>query len=382
MLAAAPALVGLIGSHRISLFGGVQLRADGVTIVLLAGGLLAVAVGLFAYRQMDQRTGIAIIPELWNALLGRGTSPQRPRHAGLFVALEGGEGSGKSTQTEHLRSWLASAGREVVITHEPGGTTIGATLRKLLLDPTTRLHPRTEALLYAADRAEHVARVIEPALARGAVVVSDRFIDSSVAYQGAGRQLGADGVAALSRWATQSLVPDITILLDLPAEIGLRRVRERAERNSSTRGPSGPATSPTAGIDRIEAEQLAFHERVREGFHRLADSAPGRYVVLDADQPPRTLHNKIRDVISERLRADRDSVAADPPVRPASTEPAARPAPVTAEPVATAEPVVTAETRQAETVRAESIATEATTAVTAELLPGRPTATGKAPSAR
>ncbi|WP_239393368.1 dTMP kinase [Frankia sp. CiP3] len=362
VLAAAPALVGIIGSHRISLFGGVQLRADGVTIVLFAGGLLAVAVGLFAYRQMDQRTGIAIIPELRNALLGRETSPQRPRHAGLFVALEGGEGSGKSTQAEHLRSWLASAGREVVITHEPGGTAIGATLRKLLLDPTTRLHPRTEALLYAADRAEHVARVIEPALARGAVVVSDRFIDSSVAYQGAGRQLGADGVAALSRWATQSLVPDITILLDLPAEIGLRRVRERAERNSSTRDPSGPATSPTAGIDRIEAERFAFHERVREGFHRLADSAPGRYVVLDADQPPRTLHNKIRDVINERLRADRDSVAADPPVGPASTGPA--------------------EGMRAESMRAESTATEATTAVTAELLPGRPTATRKAPSAR
>ncbi|WP_239405118.1 dTMP kinase, partial [Frankia sp. Cj3] len=222
--------------------------------------------------------------------------------------------------------------------------------------------PRTEALLYAADRAEHVARVIEPALARGAVVVSDRFIDSSVAYQGAGRQLGADGVAALSRWATQSLVPDITILLDLPAEIGLRRVRERAERNSSTRDPSGPATSPTAGIDRIEAERLAFHERVREGFHRLADSAPGRYVVLDADQPPRTLHNKIRDVINERLRADRDSVAADPPVGPASTG--------------------AAEGMRAESMRAESTATEATTAVTAELLPGRPTATRKTPSAR
>ncbi|WP_322752919.1 dTMP kinase [Frankia sp. Cas3] len=320
VLAAAPALVGLIGAHRISLWGSVHLRADGVTIVLLAAGMLAVAVGLFAYRQMDQRSGIAVLPELWNALLGRGSTPLRPRHAGLFVALEGGEGSGKSTQVERLGSWLASSGREVVITREPGGTTIGATLRDLLLDPSVRLHPRTEALLYAADRAEHVTRVIEPALARGAIVISDRFIDSSIAYQGAGRRLGADEVAALSRWATQALVPDLTILLDLPAEIGLRRVRERVGTFGSSVDPAGPATKPTAGLDRIEAEQVAFHERVRDGFRRLADSAPGRYVVLDGNRPPQTLHSEIRHVISERLRTDLDPVAADPHMQPTPAE--------------------------------------------------------------
>ncbi|WP_322760349.1 dTMP kinase [Frankia sp. Cr2] len=345
VLAVAPALVGLIGSHRIGLWGSVRLRADGVTIVLLAAGLLAVAVGLFAYRQMDQRTGIAVLPELWNALLGRGTTALRPRHAGLFVALEGGEGSGKSTQVQRLGSWLASSGREVVITREPGGTAIGATLRDLLLDPAVRLHPRTETLLYAADRAEHVTRVIEPALARGAIVISDRFIDSSIAYQGAGRRLGADEVAELSRWATQALVPDVTILLDLPAEIGLRRARERAGMSGSSVDPAGPATNPTAGLDRIEAEQVAFHERVRDGFRRLADSAPDRYVVLDGNRLPQTLHSEIRHVISERLHTDLDPVAADPYVRPTP----------------------------AETVPPETM--------TAEMLPDRAT-TKKAPSAR
>jgi dTMP kinase len=312
VLAATPTLVGLIGSHRITLWGDVGVRADGVTLVLLAGGLLAVAVGLFAYRQMDERSGTAVLPDLWNALLGRSGPLRRPRHAGLFVVFEGGEGSGKSTQVEHLRSWMASHGREVVITREPGGTAIGIKLRELVLDPTVHLHPRTEALVYAADRAEHVTRVIEPALARGAIVISDRFVDSSIAYQGAGRELGTEDVTALSRWATQSLLPDITILLDLPAEIGLRRVRERAAAPGSPPDPAGQNGNAAVGVDRIEAEQLAFHERVRDGFCRLADDAPGRYVVLDGRRPPQILHNEIRRVVNKRLRAAADTPAADP----------------------------------------------------------------------
>ncbi|WP_430827868.1 dTMP kinase [Candidatus Protofrankia californiensis] len=355
VLAAAPALVGLIGSHHVNLWGNLHVRTDGVTIVLLGGGLLAVAVGLFSYRQMDERSGVAVLPELWNALLGRRVVPGRPRHAGLFIALEGGEGSGKSTQAERLRSWLASSGREVVVTREPGGTALGTKLRELLLDPAARLHPRTEALLYAADRAEHVSRVIEPALARGAVVVSDRFVDSSIAYQGAGRQLGADDVAMLSRWATRSLVPDVTILLDIPAEVGLGRVRARAGMNSSVRdrvtghehggapgcggtpdrnasgtrkagGGDGPAPGIEApGIDRIEAEQLSFHERVRDSFRQLAERAPDRYVVLDANCPPETVHSEIRNVVTEHLRQGReyDPVAPHPHARPAPDDPPA-----------------------------------------------------------
>ncbi len=245
------------------------------------------------------------------------------------------------------------------MTREPGGTALGTKLRELLLDPTVRLHPRTEALLYAADRAEHVTRVIEPALARGAVVVSDRFIDSSIAYQGAGRRLGADEVAMLSRWATRSLVPDVTILLDIPAEVGLGRVRARAGMNSSVRdhaanrdhrgapghggapdhnasdtrkanGEDGPAPGIEAsGIDRIEAEQLSFHERVRDSFRQLAERAPDRYVVLDATCPPETLHSEIRTIVTEHLRQDRD----DDPVTPhphAGPEPGDRPVTVPA----------------------------------------------------
>ncbi|WP_131792757.1 dTMP kinase, partial [Candidatus Protofrankia datiscae] len=390
VLAVAPGLVGLIGSHHLDLWGHLRVRTDGVTIVLLSGGLLAVAVGLFAYRQMDERKGVAVLPELWNALLGRRAAPERPRHAGLFIALEGGEGSGKSTQVERLRSWLASSGREVVVTREPGGTALGVKLRELLLDPAARLHPRTEALLYAADRAEHVSRVIEPALARGAIVVSDRFIDSSIAYQGAGRQLGADDIAMLSRWATRSLLPDVTILLDIPARTGLARVRARASGNgsrherptdrdrggvpgrddsspfsrhdavpsrqaagkaagkdrdgptpgvdvsgASTPGASTPgaeapgATAP--GVDRIEAEELSFHERVRDGFRQLAERTPDRYVVLDADRSPDTVHNQIRNVVTGYLRRGEDDGPGAP--RPQATSDSASKEPSAAVPV-------------------------------------------------
>ena len=295
VLAAAPAVVGLIGSHEIHLWGDINVRADGVTAVLLAGGLLAVSVGLFAYRQMDDRAGVAVLPELWNALRGKRTRPTRPRHAGLFVAVEGGEGAGKSTQVDLLVEWLATTGREVVVTRESGGTPVGASLRKLLLDPSVRLHARTEALLNAADRAEHVARVIEPALARGAVVVSDCYVDSSIAYQGAGRRLGADELGVISQWATHALLPDVTILLDLPVEAGLVR---------ALRGSGGGASDVGA------EDNLAFHERVRDGFRTLAEAEPGRYVKLDASLPPDALHARIRSVVGSRLKLDSGVLAA------------------------------------------------------------------------
>jgi dTMP kinase len=196
------------------------------------------------------------------------TAPGRPP-AGRFVVFEGGEGSGKSTQCARLAAHLTSQGHEVVRTREPGGTDLGRTLRSALLDHHDAVvDPRAEALLYAADRAQHVAELIRPALDRGAVVVSDRYVDSSLAYQGAGRALSAADVAALSRWATGGLVPVLTVVLDVPPSVGLARA-----------GRVGAA-------DRLESEPLAFHERVRAGFLDLAAQEPARYCVLDATQEP------------------------------------------------------------------------------------------------
>jgi dTMP kinase len=192
---------------------------------------------------------------------------------GAFVVFEGGEGAGKSTQIGALAEHLRAAGRECVVTREPGGTAVGAGLRTLLLDPATgALAPRTEALLYAADRAEHVAAVIAPSLARGAVVLSDRYVDSSLAYQGAGRALVRDEVEELSRWATDGLLPHLTIVLDIDPRVGLSRFD---------------------GADRLEGESLDFHDRVRAGFLALAERDPGRYLVLDATRPMTDLASAI-----------------------------------------------------------------------------------------
>ncbi len=200
-----------------------MLRQDGAAFTLLGAGIIASVVGVVAYRQMDDRD----VP-LWRDLLGalRGWHPLEGRGVttGLFVAFEGGEGAGKSTQSKLLASWLTERGYEVVTTREPGATAIGRQLRHLLLDPDNgEIAPRAEALLYAADRAQHVATVIRPALARGAVVVSDRYVDSSLAYQGVGRSLSIAEIERLSQFATSGLRPDVTVLLDVPVTEGLGR---------------------------------------------------------------------------------------------------------------------------------------------------------------
>jgi dTMP kinase len=182
----------------------------------------------------------------------------------MFVAFEGGEGSGKSTQVALLATALREAGHQVTVTYEPGATEIGAHIRELVLHHTTPLSARAEALLFAADRAHHVHTVIRPALARGEVVLTDRYVDSSLAYQGSGRQLSMDEVRQLSQWATDGLRPDLTVLLDLPVRNGLLR--------ASGRGAQ----------DKLEGESLEFHERVRRTFCTLAEAEPGRYLVLDA----------------------------------------------------------------------------------------------------
>ncbi len=264
--------------------GGVVYDNTGDNILLLLAAVVAVLLGVVSYRRMDDRRGIPLVADLHAAIRGERISAaeltKRPR--GLLLALEGGEGAGKTTQARLLGIWLRDQGYEVVATHEPGATKMGMRLRALLLDKShSGLSSRAETLMYAADRAEHVASVIRPALDRGAIVITDRYVDSSLAYQGAGRQLPVDEVARLNRWATGGMMPDLTILLDLPPSAGLSR-----------RAPSA---------DRLESEPVAFHERVRRGFRALAAAEPGRYLVADATLPPEEVSRQLQERIREML---------------------------------------------------------------------------------
>lgn len=200
---------------------------------------------------------------------------------GAFIVFEGGEGAGKSTQAEALVGFLRSRGRAVTSTREPGGTPAAEAMRAIVLDPANEgLDARAEALLFAAARGDHATRVIRPALEQGHVVVCDRFMDSSIAYQGAGRELGADAIGDLSMWATGGLRPDLTVLLDVDPELGLARV-----------------TRP----DRLEAEPLEWHRRVREAFLEIARLTPSRYLVLDATRPAEDLATEIAVVVDAVL---------------------------------------------------------------------------------
>jgi dTMP kinase len=210
--------------------------------------------------------------------------------AGVFIAFEGGEGAGKSSRALALAGRLRAAGYEAVLTHEPGDSRIGRQIRDILLDVTNDgLDPRAEALLYAADRAEHVASVVRPALDRGAVVITDRYVDSTLAYQGAGRDLVDREVERIARWATSDLRPHLTVVLDLPPQQGLTRFEER---------------------DRIEAESVAFHQRVREMFLRLATGSSEHYLVLDARRPVEeiaaAIQARVRPLLSHATRTPLD----------------------------------------------------------------------------
>lgn len=199
--------------------------------------------------------------------------------AARFIVFEGGEGAGKSTQSAALADYLVARGHRVRRTREPGGTPAAEAVRAILLDPAnTGLDDRAEALLFAAARGDHAARVIRPALEAGEIVISDRYLDSSVAYQGVARDLGADRVADLSLWATGGLIPDLTIVLDVDPALGLARV---------------------VGPDRLEAEPVEWHERVRQAFLRIAAQAPERYLVLDGSRPAEDLAVEIASVVSD-----------------------------------------------------------------------------------
>lgn len=275
-----PFVSGAIGRRQVDLPGDAVYTVNGVAVTLLVGGLLALVVGVLSFRQMDDRPGVPLLADL-RGLLRRGRPPQDL--PGTLIALEGGEGAGKSTQARLLVDWLHATGHaDVVVTREPGATPLGARLRALLLEGEA-VSPRAEALLYAADRAHHVDTVIRPALERGAVVVTDRFVDSSLAYQGAGRTLSTEEVARISRWATGGIRPDLVLLLDVDPRVGLARARQ------------------TGAPDRLEAESLAFHERVRAGFLALAAAAPDRYVVVPADQDPERVQSALRERVAVLL---------------------------------------------------------------------------------
>jgi len=260
-------------------FGGIRLSLIAAGLAAVVGGLmlqlaLAAALRTEERRAADPVDGMDVI----------GVGPGGLARRGLFVAFEGGDGSGKSTQLRLLRDHLEELGMPVVVTREPGGTAIGEGIREILLDPASAaMDDRAEALLYAAARAQHVAEVIEPALAEGKVVLCDRFIDSSIVYQGAGRALGEVKVEELNLWATGQVVPDVIILLDVAAEEGLRRAGAEAE------------------PDRLEAAGEPFHATVRDAYRRRADAEPHRWLLLDGSAPVDALHATILDDVLQAL---------------------------------------------------------------------------------
>ena len=278
VLAIAPIIAATIGVHRYE-FQTIVLNYNGAQITILIAGLIAVLIGSVSYHQMKDRPTVSLWSDILAALQGELGAITGAQSKGIFIAFEGGEGTGKSTQSKLLQKWLEQEGENVVLSREPGGTDLGKDLRKILLGHETGIiSPRAEALLYAADRAHHVFSVIRPGLDRGDVVITDRYFDSSAAYQGAGRVLNPSEVARISRWATESLYPTLTILIDVPAEIGLGRLQSR---------------------DRLEAEPTEFHERVRQEFLQIAMMDPERYFVVDGTQSVEEIHTQIIGRVAE-----------------------------------------------------------------------------------
>jgi dTMP kinase len=263
-----PAVAAAIGTHRVTV-GGRVLDFSGTRDALWLGAVVVVLAGVLS-RGGLKRSRLArprplnLLPHL-----------HKQEHTGVFIVFEGVEGSGKGTQIELARTYVESKGREALVTREPGGTRLGDRLREAILDPETgAVDVRAEALVFAASRAHHVTTVIRPALAEGKVVLCDRFIDSSLAYQGVARGLGEQDVLNLNVWATQGLFPDLVILLSLEPEEGLARATEDE-------------------ADRIEAEDLAFHAKVSDAYLKIAEEFPERFRVVDASGPPEAVHDRV-----------------------------------------------------------------------------------------
>jgi dTMP kinase len=300
----APVVAAAIGPHRLE-NGKFVFAHGGAAFTLMLVGALLLPVAALVLAKVDDRSGVPLRHDLLDALRGGDDPVQTPTANGFFIALEGGDGAGKSTQAEALAEWIRAKGHEVVVTREPGATPVGKRLRSILLDVSSAgLSHRAEALLYAADRAEHVDTVVRPALERGAVVVSDRYIDSSVAYQGAGRDLSPTEIARINRWATNGLVPHLTVLLDVSPE---------AARERFTEAP-----------DRLESEPVEFHTRVRSGFLTLAAADPGRYLVVDAAQEPEAVTTVVRHRLDVMLPLSEAEVKAQEEARKAAEEAARR----------------------------------------------------------
>ncbi len=275
-----PLIAGAIGVHEITLWDR-TIDLSGTRAALMIAGLGAVFAGGVTRKRLrrfrvSKPQPLGLVPKL-----------RRPPTNGLFVAFEGVEGSGKGTQIRLAREWLESQGIEVLVTREPGGTPVGEDLRKLLLGHDTgHIEPKTEALMFAASRAQHVASVIRPALAEGKVVICDRYIDSSVAYQGWARGLGEQDVLTLNVWATQGLFPDLVLLLHLEPEAGLLRSLEEP--------------------DRIELEGADFHAKVADAYLRIAEEHPERFVVVDADQLQEDVHVEVVQALGRVLKERED----------------------------------------------------------------------------
>jgi len=281
VLAIAPLAAAAIGEHVVTI-GDATLTYNGAAFTMFGGGVIAALVGTISYQQMKDRPGVSLWSDITNAFRGELGSITIPKIEGIFIAFEGGEASGKSTQAKLLLKWFETRKKKALLTREPGGTTLGKNLRQILLDNKTgQISPRAEALLYAADRAQHVYSTIRPALDRGEVVITDRYFDSSIAYQGAGRILSSNEVARISRWATESLYPTLTIILDQPAEIGLARIKK---------------------ADRLESESIEFHNRVRQEYLQLASLDPERYLIVDARKSVDEIHQEISSRVAMLIK--------------------------------------------------------------------------------
>ena len=277
VLAIAPLIAAAVGQHTYKFYSS-EVTYNGASITILIAGILASLIGIVSYKQMRDRPGVSLMSDITAALRGDLGATITGHAKGVFISFEGGEGSGKSTQSKLLKEYLESQGHVVTLTREPGGTKLGRELRDILLHTHDHVAPRAEALLYAADRAHHVETLIRPALDRGEIVITDRYLDSSIAYQGAGRVLSPGEIGRISRWATESLIPTLTIIIDLPADIGLARLKSR---------------------DRLESESAIFHERVRQEFLSLALLDPERYLVVDGRQSIEALNQIIIARVTE-----------------------------------------------------------------------------------